>query len=63
MKKPLIEILHCGCCGREEEGCEGLYVFAALFMLPKGEKVFVVEGSSVTEGVSIAAMLRLGGKE
>ena len=44
--------------GREEEGCEDLYVFAALYTLLKGGKVFVVEGSSVTEGVSIAAMLR-----
>jgi len=44
--------------GREEEGCEDLYDLAALYTLLKGGKVFVVEGSSVTEGVSIAAMLR-----
>ena len=44
--------------GREEEGCEDLYDFAVLYTLLKGGKVFVVEGSSVFEGVSIAAMLR-----
>ena len=44
--------------GREEEGCEDLYDLAALCTLLKGGKVFVVEGSSVFEGVSIAAMLR-----
>lgn len=44
--------------GREEAGCEDLYDFAALHTLLKGGKVFVVEGSSVADGVSIAAMLR-----
>jgi hypothetical protein len=44
--------------GREETGCEDLYDFAALHTLLKGGKVFVVEGSSVAEGVSIGAMLR-----
>jgi len=44
--------------GRGEEGCEDLYELAALCTLLKGGKLFVVEGSSVYEGLSIAAMLR-----
>jgi hypothetical protein len=44
--------------GREEAGCEDLHDLAAFYTLLKGGKVFVVEGSSVFEGVSIAAMLR-----
>jgi hypothetical protein len=44
--------------GREEKGSEDLYDLAALCTLLKGGKVFIVEGSSVTEGVAIAAMLR-----
>jgi hypothetical protein len=44
--------------GREEAGCEDLYDLAELYTLQKGGKVFVVEGGSVFEGVSLAALLR-----
>ena len=47
-------------CGREEKGCEDLYDFAAISTLLKGGKVFVLEGSSILDGVSIAAKLRPG---
>jgi hypothetical protein len=45
-------------CRREEQGCEDLYDFAAVHTLLKGGKVFVVEGNSVTEGISIGAVFR-----
>ena len=45
-------------CRRDEEGCEDLYDLAALYTLLNNGKVFVDEGSFVTEGVAMAALLR-----